>query len=303
MFHVAGPAGTVRYLGAVQGRSLRLAGVGLAFIVLSAASPAVAAAAWPVWPRNEQHPIRGGFTDPRWNGRADEWQLHGGVDVAVDERGQATRKVYSLVTGRVTKKTVTAKHPCGSVTIGRVQLGHVSAVRVRVGQKVRRGQQIARTCPTLWHVHVNEMDPQGRQVNPLRKGGVLFPYEDTAAPVVGEVEPDSGGYQVRIEDPDSFRGWFDEVPRLYEDHAPNLIRIDGRVAVDLRRIGPGSPVEYDHVYGDRAFRDLTAHQCMTTADPCQGEHWFRLGPLAPGDHLLRVWDVSGNLTTAAITID
>ena len=111
---------------------------------------------------------------------------------------------------------------------------------------------------------------------------MLFPYEDTAAPVVGEVEPDTGGYQVRIEDPDSFRGWFDDETRLYEDHAPDLIKIDGRVAVNLRRIGPGSGVPYDSVYGDRTFRDLTADQCMNTTGPCQGEHWFRLGPLAPG---------------------
>ncbi len=293
----------MRYRGAVQGRSLRLAGVGLAVLLLSAASPAVAAAAWPVWPKNQQHPIRGGFGDPRWSGRAHEWLLHGGVDVAVDERTQATRKVYSLVTGRVSKITVTPKRPCGGVTIGRVELGHVSAVRVRVGQKVLRGQLIARTCPTLWHVHVTERDPQGRQVNPLRKGGVLFPYEDTAAPVVGAVELDSGGYQVRIEDPDSFRGWFDDVPRLYEDHAPNLIKIDGRVATYLRRLGPGSGLEHDDVYGDRAFRDLTADACMNTSGPCQGEHWFRLGPLAEGDHLLRVWDVAGNLTTVTLTID
>ncbi len=286
----------------MQGRSLRFAGIGLAVCALGTVWPAAASAGWPVWPTNQQHPIRGGFADPRWNGRAHEWQLHGGVDVAVDERTQATRKVYSLVTGRVKKVTVTPAHPCAAITIGRVELGHVSAVRVHVGQRILRGQMIARTCPTLWHVHVSERDPEGRQVNPLRKGGVLYPYEDTAAPVVERVELDSGGYQVRIEDPDSFRGWFDEVPRLYEDHAPNLITIDGRVAVDLRRIGPGSGVAYDHTFGDRAFRDLTADACMRTTGSCRGEHWFRLGPLAPGPHLLRVWDVAGNLTTVTLAI-
>ncbi len=287
----------------MQTGSLRQVGIGLAVLVLGAVFPATASAGWPVWPKNQQHPIRGGFADPRWDGRAREWVLHGGVDVAVDERTQATRKVYSLVTGKVRKVTVTRKHPCGSITIGRVQLGHVSAARVHVGQRVKRGTLIARTCPTLWHVHVNETDALGRQINPLRKGGVLYPYEDTAKPVVGAVEPFAGGYQVRIEDPDSFRGWFDDVPRLYDDHAPNLIKIDGKVAVYLRRIGPGSGLAYDEVYGDRTFRDLTGQQCMDTTGSCQGEHWFRLGPLAPGDHLLRVWDVAGNLTTVTLTID
>jgi hypothetical protein len=275
------------------------------FVVLAGLSawPASASASWPVWPRNEQHPIRGGFADPRWDGRAREWRLHGGVDVAVDERTRETRKVYSLVTGRVSAVTVTPTRLCGGVTIGRVHLGHVSAARVRVGQHVQRGQVIARTCPTLWHVHVSERDLRGRQVNPLRRGGVLYPYEDTAPPVIGSIVPDSGGYQARIEDPDSFRGWFGEVPRLYEDHAPNLIQIDGRPVIYLRRIGKGTVAWHDSVYGDRAFRDLTAARCMSTTDPCQGEHWFRLGALAPGPHLFRVWDVAGNLTTATVSID
>ena len=262
-----------------------------------------ASAAWPVWPKNTQHPIRGGFGDPRYNGRAHSWTLHGGVDVAVDERTQATRKVYSLVTGRVLAVTVSERHPCGSITIGRTQLGHVSAARVRVGQRVRRGQVIARSCPTLWHVHVTEWDRMGRKVNPLRRGGVLFPYVETAPPVVGRVELDSGGYQIRIEDPDSFHGWLDGVPKLLVDHAPTLIKVDGRVVVHLQRIGKGWNSDHYSVYGDRAFRDLPAAECMHTADRCDGEHWFRLGDLSAGPHLLRVWDVAGNLTTATIEID
>jgi hypothetical protein len=256
-----------------------------------------------VWPRNEQHPIRGGFGDPRWSGRTQSWQLHAGVDVAVDERTGATRKVYSLITGRVLVVTATSKRPCGGVRIGRVHIGHVTAVRVRVGQKVHRGQPIAWTCPTLWHVHVSELNGRGRQVNPLRPGGVLYPYEDTAPPIVRSVAPDSrGGYQARIEDPSSFLGWFGEVPRLYDDHPPDLIRIDGRVAVYLGRLGKRSGVTYDAVYGDRAFRNLTAAQCMLTTGSCRGEHWFRLGELAPGPHVLRVWDVAGNLTTVLVVI-
>jgi hypothetical protein len=269
--------------------------VRLLILTLFLVLPSPAHAAWPVWPRNEQHPIRGGFGDLRWDGRQQKWDLHGGVDVAVDERERATSKVYALNRGRVKATTTTRKHPCGSVTIGRVQLGHVH-VTVTEGQKIRKGQQVGWTCPDMWHVHVSEFR-HGRQVNALRPGGVLSPYSDTAAPTITDIHQGEDGWLVRVEDPLSDHGWLEQIPALLDDDPPTLIILDGVLVKDLRWM----PVPF--MYDAKARRGLPVRDCLLTTDPCRGEHWFNLGPLELGTHELRALDEQGNRTVATFTVN
>ncbi|MGH3104410.1 MAG: M23 family metallopeptidase [Gaiellaceae bacterium] len=229
---------------------------------------------WPVTPLRRQHPIRGSFLDPRPDPRRGAI-YHEGVDVAVrddrPERGaprNRTHRVYAIEGGVVDEATAPGVR--GHVRVGHFGYGHIDAV-VRPGQRVRPGQMIGWTCTGGWHVHLTEFlftgDGGHLIVNPLRRGGKLAPYVDTAPPQIHELRfhapatprwrrrgqisvaalPPAGrrlrkdrlsgvvDIRVRVSDPQSFTGWFRHHPQLAAPHHPFRL---GLVVVSLRTRQP-----------------------------------------------------------------
>lgn len=152
---------------------------------------------WPLWPLHKQHPIRGGFLDPR--GSHLRPIFHNGIDIAVrddrPERGHPldrTHRVYAVESGTVSFAPDVDQVKCNYrvVRIGDWGYGHVDPVgTVTDGEHVEAGQQIGWSCRTLWHVHLAHwVDVDGHTIylNPLRSG-VLEPYVDTAKPRIGGI--------------------------------------------------------------------------------------------------------------------
>jgi len=312
---------------------------------------------WPVTPRNRQHPIRGSFLDPRPDPERGAI-YHDGVDVAVrDDRPEPgapagrTHRVYAIEGGPVFFATPPGVR--GSVRAAHFGYGHVDAV-VLTGEVVAPGQHIGWTCKDDWHVHLSEFvftENGGRlAVNPLRPGGKLHPFVDTAPPAIREVRfyrpaapawgrrpntsvvrlPPAGerlsrdsltgrvDVRVRVSDPQTFSGWFQELPWLAAPHHP--FRID----VKIVHVPTGRVVRRREVFraeqllglpAGRHFapgteQNLVAKGCMRlhSSVRCDGIYWFRLFPLRYWDTTrlqdgryrleIRVWDAAGNVATA-----
>jgi len=275
-----------------------------AVVALVGAAPA--RAVWPLWPVDRQHPVRGGFLDPRWAGPKRGWIYHAAVDVAAREDVPTgapagfVRRVFAIEPGKVLRTTISRKHPCGRVRIGQVTYGHVGRLQVAVGRPVRARRWIGWTCRGSWHVHITEFDHFDRKVNPFRPGGVLQPLEDTAPPVIKEVRVVDGELRARIEDAQSFRGWFDVFPRLYNDLVPYRIALDG-VTRRVFALPPSAP--FERVYAPETFRNIPARQCLRRTGPCNGQSWFRLGRPRAGSHVIEAWDANGNLGRLDVVID
>lgn len=313
---------------------------------------------WPVKPRNRQHPIRGSFLDPRPDPKLGAI-YHEGVDVAVrDDRPESgappgrTHRVYAIESGPV---FFASPHGArGSAHIGHFGYGHIDPV-VFTGETVVAGQHIGWTCEGDWHVHLTEfLFTTGAPlvVNPLRAGGKLRPYVDTAPPAITEVRfsspaspawsrrpttsvarlPRAGrrldperlagrvDVRVRTSDPQSFVGWFRDLPHLAAPHHPF------RLAVTIRSLATGRIVRRREAFRAEQLPDLPAGEhfapgteqnlpaggCMRRHAelPCNGVYWLRVFPkywdttdLPDGRYRLRVrvWDVAGNV--AAETVD
>jgi hypothetical protein len=247
---------------------------------------------WPILPLHRQHPIRGSFLDPRAHDQLGA-VYHDGVDIAVrDDRPDRaapagrTHRVHAVEGGRVTRATPRGVR--GLIDIAHFRYEHVDAL-VRVGELVQPGQQIAWAWNGDWHVHLGELLdlPDGRRefVNPLRRGGKLAPYVDTARPAVEEVRfytpaappwgrrpvnvaryPQAGrrlnkarlsgtvDVRARIADPQSFIGWFKDKPWLAAPHHPY------RVAVSLAQHGTGRVFRDEDVFRSEQMLQLPAGQ-------------------------------------------
>lgn len=308
---------------------------------------------WPVTPVRRQHPIRGSFLDPRPDPRRGAI-YHEGVDIAVrddrPERGaprDRTHRVYAIEGGVVAEATPPGQR--GHVRIGHFGYGHIDA-RVKAGERVRPGQMIGWTTTGSWHVHLSEFiftTGGGRlTVNPLRRGGKVAPYVDSAPPVIHEVRfyspanpswgrrgkisvarlPQAGirlrrddlagpvDVRVRVSDPQSFIGWFRELPHLAAPHHPFRL---GLVVVSLQT---GRAVLRREVFWAEQLLDQPAGQHFAPGTeqnlpasgcqlfhatiPCDGTYWFRLVQrpywnttrLPNGRYRLgiRAWDTAGN---------
>ena len=315
---------------------------------------------WPVLPLHRQHPIRASFLDPRPDPRRGAI-YHDGIDIAVRDdipgRGAPpgrTHRVHAIEGGRVTAATPPGVR--GLVDAGHFRYEHIDAL-VSVGDVVEPGQLIGWTTKDSWHVHLGEFvfRPGGSSllVNPLRPGGKIHPYTDRARPVIHEVRfhvpatpawgrrsaapvarlPPAGrrldprrlsgavDVRVRASDPQSFIGWFADVPWLAAPHHP--FRLDVRI-VDLaanRIVRRREAFRAEQVLdqpADRHFapgteQNLPAGGCMTrhAAIRCDGVYWFRLFPrfwdttrLPDGryDVRVRAWDVAGNLADASVPV-
>jgi hypothetical protein len=316
---------------------------------------------WPVTPLAKQHPIRGGFLDPRPDPTLGAI-YHEGVDVAVrddrPERGAPrgrTHRVYAIEGGQVV--SAPAPGTQGAVRIGHFGYGHVDPV-VRPGQTIQPAQHIGWTVYGNWHVHLTEWiftAGGGRVlVNPLRRGGKLHPYVNRAKPDIREIRyyepatpkwarrpgttvaklPQAGrrldksrlsgkvDVRVRLAEPQSFIGWFKELPWLAAPHHPF------RVAVTVVQVATGEAVVGRDVFWSEQKLDvptgqhfapgteqnLPASACMTfhRTVPCDGTYWFRLFPRPywdttrhpDGRYRLRVraWNIVGETAEAETVV-
>jgi hypothetical protein len=310
---------------------------------------------WPVRPQHRQHPIRGSFLDPRPDPERGAI-YHDGVDIAVrddrPERGAPpgrTHRVFAIEGGPVF--FATPRGTRGSVHVGHFRYGHVDAV-VQVGEIVAPGQHIAWTCRGDWHVHLGEMisiaDGGRIFVNPLRRDGKLHPFVDRAPPEIREIRffrpatpdwarrpntsvarlPPAGDrldrdrltglvdVRVRVSDPQTFIGWFEELPWLAAPHHPFRLAVrilDANERVVRRR----EVFRSEQVLGMSAGRhyapgteqNLPASGChlFHRRLRCDGIYWFRLlgrpywdtTRLPNGGYRIRVrvWDAAGNVRT------
>jgi hypothetical protein len=318
---------------------------------------------WPVLPLDQPHPIRASFLDPRPDPELGAI-YHDGVDIAVrDDRPEAgapagrTHRIFAIEGGKVT--AATPKGERGLVDVGHFRYEHVDA-RVKVGDSVDAGDPIGWSCFDSWHVHLGEFlfrpDDTKLLVNPLRPGGKLHPYFDTAPPEIAEIRyytpatptwgrrpgnvailPQAGtrlnktslsgtvDVRVRAYDPQSFIGWFADLPWLASPHRPFRLSValvelaTGRVVLnhDVFRSERMIDLLAGQHYAPGTEQNLPANACMQmhTTVRCDGIYWFRLFPkpywnttsLANGKYRLRIlaWDAAGNESEAetVVTID
>ena len=311
---------------------------------------------WPVLPLNRQHPIRGSFLDPRPD-RKRGAIYHEGVDVAVrddrPERGAPrgrTHRVYAIEGGRVHEATPRGVR--GFARIGHFGYGHIETM-VEPGEVVRAGQPVGWTWQGSWHVHLSEfvftVDGRRLIVNPLRRGGKIHPYVDRVKPVVHDIRfyapatprwgrrpanvallPQAGrrlnrarlsgkvDIRVRASDPQSFIGWFKQIPHLASPHHPfrmavTIVQVATRKVVHRRDVFWAEQMlemPAGQHFAPGTEQNLPANGCMLfhRSVACDGTYWFRLFPrpywdttrLANGRYFLRVrvWDTAGNMTKA-----
>ena len=258
-----------------------------------------------------------------------------------------THRVYAVEGGRVHQAT--ARGVRGFARIGHFGYGHIDSL-VEPGEVVRPGQHIGWTWQGYWHVHLSEFiftgDGGRLVVNPLRRGGKLRPYVDRANPVVHEIRfyspatprwrrrptnvarlPPAGrrlnrsrlsgrvDVRVRASDPQSFIGWFREVPYLAAPHHPF------RMAITIVRRATRRVVHRGDVFWSEQLLDMPAGQHFAPGTeqnlpasgcvllhrslPCDGTYWFRAFQrpywdttrLPDGRYFIRVrvWDIAGNM--------
>jgi hypothetical protein len=175
----------------------------LALVLLTAlvtallGAPAAGAYGWPVVPFHEQHPIRGYFGDPRtiyWDPYAPdrfpengEVSFHNGVDIVAD----AGAPVYPVVSGVV--RRAAGERVTVQIEDGRMfQYVHIEPT-VGAGERVRSGLTVLGHVTFLAeHVHLTEISPAGRPVDPLLPGH-LEPYYDFTVPRVRGIQLRNGG--------------------------------------------------------------------------------------------------------------
>ena len=314
---------------------------------------------WPVRPHDEQHPIRGAFLDPRPDAELGAI-YHDGIDVAVrDDRPEhgappgRTHRVYAIEGGAVLRASPRGTR--GSTRIGHFGYGHIDAL-VQTGETVVAGQHIGWTCRGDWHLHLSEFifaNGAPLVVNPLRPGRKLEPYADNARPEIHEIRfyapatpawtrrptttvarfPQAGkrharerlfgrvDVRVRVSDPQSFIGWFRELPWLAAPHHPFRLAVTITDLVTGRMVRRREAFRAEQVpelpasrhYAPGTEQNFPAAGCMLRHSTlsCDGTYWFRLFPLYWDTTLLpdgryevhvRAWDVAGNLASARVPI-
>ena len=265
------------------------------------------------WPVPGPPTVRSDFYDLRWSARDKRWVLHGGLDVAVDERRWTKgAPVEAIGGGRVSK--IATFRGCSAITVGRFGYGHVRPIRP--GSKSATGWQLGpgfgTTCAGEWHVHVTEWMTKGDceagipecRVNPPRPGGLLR-LADSWAPEIVEVRRGGDELVARIDDSIT-QGFLDgSLTPLQVRHRPDRVWVGDRL-VFVKRDMHDSP---DDVYvgvGSDTKRNVKAGTCLakgsTEAFACDGTYWLRLGPA--GKCAAGCWitamDTAGNSTRAWI---
>jgi hypothetical protein len=126
--------------------------------------------------------------------------------------------------------------------------------------------------------------------------------------------------RAHISDPQSFIGWFQNVPALAAPHHPYRVglllvdrgtrRVVYRRTVFLSLTEP--PLPAGQHYAPGTSQNLSAQACLNGHRPCDSVYWFRLFPrpywntsdLPNGRYLLvvRAWDAAGNRARKDIEI-
>jgi hypothetical protein len=210
------------------------------------------------------------------------------------------------------------KHACDHrrLEVGHFAYWHTSTI-VRDGATIRPGQQIGWSCLGLWHAHISEWQLLGRRrvwVNPLRPGGKLAPYVDTAPPIVSALRffaPETHPWhpttslegaddalplsptrlhglvelRAEVEDGQSFWGFLASTPGWEVPHHPYRVGVEIRAhrtrAVVMQRISfqsdmlPSTP--YLVHYAPGTVQDASMAKCILNPPgrPCAGAFWFR----------------------------
>lgn len=295
-----------------------------------AAPSGASAYGWPVQPFDQQHPIRGGFGDPRtvfWNELADggldgpgAFSFHNGVDISA----AAETPVYPVVSGYAylingAAVAVRSKH---SLTF---QYFHVRPTRPWLGERVTaRRTVLGYVLRSAEHVHLSEIR-NGRIVNPLQPGH-LRPFRDTTRPAIDDVElrganghpvnslAVSGAVTPVVEASDAqtlpVPGAFAGLPIAPQLLAWSLKTPAGRlaiprtIAVDFRRTLP-RPRDFWRVYARGSYQNIPKVGSRRF-DGMSGRYLYRLTPkpfdtrvLLDGVYLLTVEaaDERGNKTS------
>jgi hypothetical protein len=154
---------------------------------------------WPLAPKHKAHGVYGTFLNPTtaWPSGMPSARAgyHKAIDILVDDR-KGPQTVFAIEGGKVKE----AKHAwqttplkervrCGVVGIGHFRYAHV-VPGVEVGESVEPGQEIGRTCPGWWHIHLEEWATIGGTrvaLNPLRPAGKLGPTTDGKPPFVSAI--------------------------------------------------------------------------------------------------------------------
>jgi hypothetical protein len=305
---------------------------------------------WPVAPVFSQHPIRGGFLDPR-----PAAVYHTGVDISVrDDRPEPghpanrTHRVYAIESGTVWMPEDEEKRSCQGrlLHVGHFGYSHVDPIgTVEPGQHVQVGEMLGWTCYHHWHMHLSEFATQGgRQVyvNPLRAGGRLAPYVDTAPPVIQAVrffspteaawrtvrgalfsQPDGellqplqlrGQVDIRAlaGDPQSYSGWMTgRLALLRTSISPYELHVSLR-----RHLGttvwnrvvfkanqlPTDP--FNRRYAAGTAQNLPVYDCRTGQPiQCAGSYWYHAGPRSGSAYWDTTTDVDGSYDLCVTALD
>jgi hypothetical protein len=136
--------------------------------------PADAETGWPLKPFDRQHPIRAGLNELR------PQSLH----VAVDIQARDGARVYAVQPG--VAQVLAPDGPDARVQVGNYIYWHINP-KVSTGEVVTPFKTVLGTVMSGYgHMAFSEIGPDGQYANPLRpQGGVLRPYADHAAPVIG----------------------------------------------------------------------------------------------------------------------
>lgn len=280
-----------------------------------------------------------------------------------------THRVYALEGGRVWQVyRQRAPKNEGTVRAGHFGYGHILPT-VEEGDRIAAGQAIGWTTEGEWHVHLTEwFFPGGDEtrkvrVNPTDPRGKLAPFVDTAPPIIHEVAfytpaspawrkpqgiasfPRAGArldparlsgvvdVRARIEDPQSFRSWFRDIPFLETAHHPARVALtvtrleDGKVlderVVFTADVTLGSeaamvgvkPIPFSNHYAPGTRQNLRAATALKQGRSGRGELWFRLfarprqrywdtTKLRNGPHelMVRAWDMAGNTAGALVDV-
>jgi|SRR5579872_394416 len=284
--------------------------------VLGAAAFALPANAfaydWPVKPFDVQHPVRGGFDDPRQDMRKDgqpEYSFHSGIDISAPDGSP----VYAIDPGWVSLRVgaVVVSSPSGQV----FGYWHVHPA-VRNGLFVRRHQLIGHIEAGRGHVHLSE-SVGGIYLNPLRPGGIA-PYVDHTPPTIDNIVMVSDGHPADIL---GVTGTVDLVADAYDTPpiAPPGAWADARVSpavISWRIVSAGDPVmawrtAIDfrlHLLPSSVFSSVFAPGTLQNRPSHPGDyryylaHSFDTRRLVDGVYTLEVTagDTRGNTTTATL---
>ena len=154
---------------------------------------------WPLAPKNKAHGVYGTFLNPTtgWPSGMPPPSAgyHKAIDILVND-AKGPQPVFAVEGGRVNRaklgwQTTPLKERvrCGVVGVGHFRYAHVVPA-VEVGETVEPGQEIGRTCPGWWHIHLEEVATIGGKrvlLNPLRPGGKLAPLSDGKPPFVSAI--------------------------------------------------------------------------------------------------------------------